>query len=167
MAGVATVENFVQTPRLILIARAGLRNVFREVAFEADGLPLHRADATHLEHQPLNDDAAFLHIRGHMLTRLLGKINQNGAGLERFDGAVKWDSLSVAALLARLGCGTIPARPRTLGAFTLWHPQRVTSVGCADSLNKTALFRGASRAKRKDHRALCLDTIVVTKSRHH
>jgi len=80
--GELAVEHLEQPMALAEIALLHRRKLLGEVAGEDVGLAHHRAEAAHLEHQPLQDSAAALLVRGHEPSRLLGEVDQDGAALE-------------------------------------------------------------------------------------
>src|SRR5579872_5384132 len=77
-----SVENGIEAPRLVLVTVDDRRDLLRKIAEEDIGLTLHRADAAHLQHQPLNDRRPRLSIAWQQACGLLGEIDKNGARLE-------------------------------------------------------------------------------------
>ncbi|MNG29997.1 hypothetical protein D3C84_1155190 [compost metagenome] len=63
----------------MLIPVDGTLEFFRKVAEEHVGLALHRADAPHLEHQPLQYQRTPLRVRWHQFAGLFSEVNQDGA----------------------------------------------------------------------------------------
>ena len=109
-----TVEHREQALALALVAVNRGLNLFREVAKEHIGLPHHRPDAAHLEHEPLQHARAALGIGGHELAGFLGQINQASTRLEHRkviglavhdggDAAIGADGQKVRQLLLALG----------------------------------------------------------------
>src|SRR5258706_147518 len=79
----APLEHFVQAARLVLIAVDRVLDLLGRVAEEDVGLTLHRADARHLEHQPLQRDRAGLRLRRQQLAGALRQIEEDRARLDR------------------------------------------------------------------------------------
>src|SRR5437879_6747800 len=76
------VEHPVEALGLVLVARDGVVDLLRRVAEEDVRLPLHRTDAAHLEHDPLDDRRATLAVGRQETPGLLGQVDQDGARLE-------------------------------------------------------------------------------------
>src|SRR5262245_55608432 len=78
----APVEHLEEAARLVLVAVDRRLDLLREVAVEDVGLPHHRPDAAHLEHEPLDRARAALAVLRQQAPGLLGQVDQDRAGLE-------------------------------------------------------------------------------------
>ena len=76
------IEHGEETLRLVLITVDGRLKLLREIAVEDIGLPHHRSDAAHLEHQPLHDERAPLRVPRHQPPGLLREVDEDRARLE-------------------------------------------------------------------------------------
>ncbi len=87
MLGQPGVEHAEQAAHLALVAVDGRLDLLREVAEEHVRLSHHRADAAHLEHEPLHHQRTALRVGGQQPAGLLGEVDQDRAGLEHCEVA--------------------------------------------------------------------------------
>jgi hypothetical protein len=80
--GEPAIEHAEQPLGLALIAVDRDRNPLGQVAIEDVGLAHHRADAGHLEHEPLHDERAAARVGRHQPAGLFGEVDEDRAGLE-------------------------------------------------------------------------------------
>ena len=81
----AAVDHAVEAVGLVAIAVAGVLDVLWRILQEMVRLAEHRADAAHLEHQPLQHAVAPARIGRQELAGLLGEVDQDRAGFEHRD----------------------------------------------------------------------------------
>jgi hypothetical protein len=80
---------FEETTCLALIPLDGEWNSFRSVAQEDSRPAHHRAEPTHLKHDPLQRCRAAFRTRGNQLSRLVGQIHQDCPRFERREWAME------------------------------------------------------------------------------
>ena len=139
--GQAPVEDAVEALRLVAVAVDRVRNLLGRVDAEVVRLAEHRADARHLEHQPLERAPAAAHVGRQESAGLGREVHQDRARLEQGDrravGAVGVDDrrdLVVRADRQELGpelvAGADIDRNRTVGeAAFLEHDVDLVAVG--------------------------------------
>src|SRR5208282_2819164 len=105
-----TFEHFEEPAAFVVITLDRRWELFGKIAIEDVGLPHHRSDARHLEHQPLRHPRLALFILGQQLAGLTSEVQQDGASLkydevvigtvnDRRDAAVGTDSQELGLFL--------------------------------------------------------------------